>query len=169
MLVSIVQKNESAICIHISPLFWISFHFGHHRSLSALFYTVGFPNDSEMQDLIPRSGRSPRGENGNPLQYSCLKNPMDRGAWWATVQRVAKSQTWLSNWAHIFLSDIAVTHFAYLYVVTTQFIDDIVVLNKVNFLDVWIYLFYINLFLLQLFLYWRKELLTGKIHWWWFG
>ena len=61
---------------------------------------------------------------------------MDRGAWWATVQRVAKSQTWLSNWAHIFLSDIAVTHFAYLYVVTTQFIDDIVVLNKVNFLDV---------------------------------
>ena len=106
-----------------------------------------------MQDLIPGSGRSPRGGIGNPLQYSCLKNPMDRGAWWATVQRVAKSQTWLSNWAHTFLSDIAVTHFAYLYVVTTQFIDGIVVLNKVNFLNVWIYLFYINLFLLQLFLY----------------
>ena len=38
------------------------------------------------------SGRSPGGGNGNPLQYSCLKNPMDRGVWWATVQRVAKSQ-----------------------------------------------------------------------------
>ena len=42
---------------------------------------------------IPRSGRSPGGENDNPLQYSCLGNPMDRGAWWATVHRVAKSQT----------------------------------------------------------------------------
>ena len=43
--------------------------------------------------LIPGSGRS-RGEgNGNPLQYSCLENPMDRGAWWATVNGVAKNQT----------------------------------------------------------------------------
>ena len=45
-------------------------------------------------------GRSPGGGHGNPLQYSCLKNPMDRGAWWATVQRVTKSQTQLSNSAH---------------------------------------------------------------------
>ena len=37
---------------------------------------------------------------GNPLQYSCLENPMDRGAWWATVHRVAKSQTQLSDWVH---------------------------------------------------------------------
>ena len=36
-------------------------------------------------------GRSPRGGHGNPLQYSCLENPMDRGAWWATVHRVTKS------------------------------------------------------------------------------
>ena len=35
--------------------------------------------------------------NGNPLQYSCLENPMDRGAWWATVHEVAKSQTWLND------------------------------------------------------------------------
>ena len=42
-------------------------------------------------------GRSPGGGHGNPLQYSCLKNPMDRGTWWATVQRVTKSQTQLSN------------------------------------------------------------------------
>ena len=40
---------------------------------------------------------SPGGGNGNPLQYSCLKNPMDRGAWRTTVQRVAKNQTWLSS------------------------------------------------------------------------
>ena len=46
---------------------------------------------------IPESGRSPREGNGYPLQYSCLENSMDRGAWWATVHGVAKSQTQLSN------------------------------------------------------------------------
>ena len=46
---------------------------------------------------IPGSGRSPGEGNGKPLQYSCLKNSMDRGAWWATVHRVTKSQTRLSD------------------------------------------------------------------------
>ena len=46
---------------------------------------------------IPGLGRSPGEENGNPLQYSCLENPMDGGAWWATVYGVAKSQTQLSD------------------------------------------------------------------------
>ena len=61
---------------------------------------MGFPGGSEVKastcnagDLgsIPGSGRSPGDGNGNPLQYSCLENPMDRGAWWATVHRVAGS------------------------------------------------------------------------------
>ena len=42
---------------------------------------------------IPGSGRSPGDGNGNPLQDSCLENPMDKGAWWATVRGVAKSWT----------------------------------------------------------------------------
>ena len=46
---------------------------------------------------IPGLGRSPGEENGNPLQYSCLENPMDGGAWWAKVYGVAKSQTQLSD------------------------------------------------------------------------
>ena len=50
--------------------------------------------------LRPVLGRSPGKGNGTPLQYSCLKNPMDRGVWQTTVQRAAKSQTWLSNEAH---------------------------------------------------------------------
>ena len=52
-------------------------------------------NAGDIRDvgLIPGSGRSPGGGHGNPLQYSCLENPMDRGAWWATVHRVAKSHT----------------------------------------------------------------------------
>ena len=43
--------------------------------------------------LIPGSRRPPGGGHGNPVQYSWLENPMDRGAWWATVHKVAKSQT----------------------------------------------------------------------------
>ena len=48
--------------------------------------------DSIPVDSIPGLGRFPGGGKGNPLQCSCLKNPMDRGAWWATVQSIAKSQ-----------------------------------------------------------------------------
>ena len=52
----------------------------------------------EMQEagLIPGLGRSPGVRNDNPLQYSCLKNSMDRGAWWSTVHGVTKSRTQLS-------------------------------------------------------------------------
>ena len=47
------------------------------------------PANAGNMGLIPGSGRYPGREHGNPLQYSCLENPMDRGAWWATVYRVA--------------------------------------------------------------------------------
>ena len=46
---------------------------------------------------IPGSGRPPGGRNGNLLQYSCLENPMDRGAWWATVHGFLKNRPWLSS------------------------------------------------------------------------
>ena len=55
--------------------------------------------DVRVAGSIPGLGRSPGGGHGNPLQYSCLENPMDRGAWWATVHGVAQSwtrQKWLS-------------------------------------------------------------------------
>ena len=51
-----------------------------------------------LQCRIPGSGRSPGAGDGNPLQYSCLENSMDKGALWATVHGVAKSQTGLSNY-----------------------------------------------------------------------
>ena len=50
------------------------------------------PCNAGDSDSIPGSGRSPGEGNGNLLQYFCLENPMDRGAWWATVHGVAKSQ-----------------------------------------------------------------------------
>jgi len=49
---------------------------------------------------IPGLGRSPGGGHGNPLQYSCLENPMDRGAWWAAVHVVTTNWTRLSHKAH---------------------------------------------------------------------
>ena len=66
---------------------------------------LGFSGDSDLEsaqnvgDLgsIPGSGRSPRGGNGNPLQYSCLENPMDREAWRVTVQWVAQIWTRLKQ------------------------------------------------------------------------
>ena len=51
------------------------------------------PAKQELAGLIPGSERSPAEGKGNPLQYSCLGNPIDRGAWWATVHGVAKSRT----------------------------------------------------------------------------
>ena len=53
--------------------------------------------DTEDTGSIPRSGRSPGEGNGNPLQYSCLENPMDRGGWWATVHGSQKSPVRLSD------------------------------------------------------------------------
>ena len=63
----------------------------------------GFPGGSVVKNppphagdsgLIPGLGRSPGEGNGNPLQYSCLENPMDRGVWQATVHGVTQSRTW---------------------------------------------------------------------------
>ena len=67
---------------------------------------MGFPGDWDGEESafnagdlssIHGSGRSPGEGNGTPLQYYCLENSMDRGAWWATVHGVTKSQTWLSD------------------------------------------------------------------------
>ena len=83
------------------------------KSVAVLFskcllfiYFRGFPGGSDSEEStcnagdpgsIPGLGRSPGEGNGNPLQCSCLKNSMDRGAWWATVHGVKKSQTQLSD------------------------------------------------------------------------
>ena len=63
------------------------------------------PANAEDVSSVPGSGRSPGIGNGNALQYSCLENSMDRGAWWATVHGVAKSQTRLSDYTQVNLSD----------------------------------------------------------------
>ena len=88
-----------------------------HNRYSCVFcfphVSLAFPGGSEVENLpanagdegsIPGSERSPGDQNGNPLQYSCLGNPMDREAWRATILSIIKSQTQLSTHAHIQLS-----------------------------------------------------------------
>ena len=79
---------------------WLSnFPGGSDCKVSA--YSAGNPAS------IPGLGRSPGEGNGNPLQYSCLENPMDGGIWWATDHGVAKSQTWLNDFTFtLWLSNI---------------------------------------------------------------
>ena len=80
--------------MHMNEIYWI---------------VNGFPGGSVVKILpasagdagsIPTSERSPWGGNGNPLQYSCLENTMNRGAWWAIVHGVVEGQISLSDWAH---------------------------------------------------------------------
>ena len=86
----------------MDSLAWRAVIHGVTKSQTQLSYLACFPGGSEVKasasnegdpGSIPRSGRSPGEGNGNPLQYSCLENPMDRGAWQATVHGAAKSQT----------------------------------------------------------------------------
>ena len=79
------------------------------------FISWGFPAGSDSKvsahdagdpGSMPGLGRSPGEGNGNPLQYSCLENSMDGGAWWATVHGVTKSRTWLSDFTHFTSCDL---------------------------------------------------------------
>ena len=90
------------------------------RSVGTLNWPVysdhpGFPGGTVIKSLPASAGdtastsglrRSPGGGNGTPLQYSCLESPVDRGAWRATIHRVAKSQTRLSTHTYISLLKI---------------------------------------------------------------
>ena len=81
---------------------WFGFSFLPPLFICAVIFPSGSDNKESAcneGDLgsIPGLGRFPGGGHGNPLQYSCWRIPMERGAWWATVHGVAKSQTRLSD------------------------------------------------------------------------
>ena len=80
-----------------------------HEGLPVVKNLPANEGDTGDTGLIPGSGRSPRGGNGNPLQYSCQENLMDRGAWLATVHGVSKSQTQLST--HTQLHEVDKTYY----------------------------------------------------------
>ena len=86
----LVYECDISSCLRIS-IISKGFYYSNLLSLKLpyLFVSFGFS--------LWYWGRSTREGNGNPLQYSCLENPMDREVWWATVNEVAKSQTWLKR------------------------------------------------------------------------
>ena len=107
---SSVKENENIILTHVE---WNWF-----RDFTDIYTSLpgGFPGGSEGKasackaenlSSIPRSGRSLGEGNGNPLQYYRLENPMDRGAWYATVHGVANSRTRLSNFTHFTHSELS--------------------------------------------------------------
>ena len=95
------EKSDSYGNLLLIDWFWDSYFFLRSAREFYCLYTIseGSPGGSAGKSLpgdvglIPGSGRSPGEGNGNPLQYSCLENPMERGAWRATVHGVTKSQT----------------------------------------------------------------------------
>ena len=91
------QVGRGGVIIRNIPYYWASW--------VALVVKNPPANAGNVRDVgsIPGSGRSSGGGHCKPLQYSCLENPMDRGAWWATVHKGAKSQTplkWLRPSTH---------------------------------------------------------------------
>ena len=92
------QKTNNKIFVICYFSMWLPRWLSGKKNLPA---NAGDTGDSGS---VPGSGRAPGEEYGKPLQYSCLENPADKGAWWATplwaiVHKVTESQTWLSNWA----------------------------------------------------------------------
>jgi len=104
-----VFSNESALRIRWSKYWSFSFSISPSNEYSGLISFKGFPGGPSGKEPACQCRRrkrckfnlwvrwSPGEGNDNPLQYSCLENPMDRGTWWATVRGIAKSQTWLKQ------------------------------------------------------------------------
>ena len=108
----LTQYSKVTIPRLIHPSIHLSIYLSIYLSICLSISLYGFPCGSEVRasarnagDMgsIPGSGRSPGDGNGNPLQYSCLENTVDCGAWWATVHRVAKSWTRLRDFTFIYI------------------------------------------------------------------
>ena len=92
---SIIFRKQGARCVTLNFI-------GNSYTLGASWVSQmekNLPANAGDKGPIPGLGRSPGGGNGSPLLYSCLRSPMDRGAWWATVHGVTKSPTQLSTCA----------------------------------------------------------------------
>ena len=103
--------RKETITLHYLVSFWFSFHFvfphtpfftgvgKESRASQVALVAKNSPKAGDIKDtgLIPGLRRSPGGKHGNPLQYSSLENPMDRGTWWPMVHSVTKSWTWLKR------------------------------------------------------------------------
>ena len=98
MFVPLHTHTHTYIDTYTHTHIYIDTHTHTHMASQVVLVVKNLPaNAGDIREvaLIPGWGRSPGGRHGNPLQYSCLENPIDRGAWRATVNGVTKSQTQL--------------------------------------------------------------------------
>ena len=107
------RNKQSLKCIYLSPSLY-SWAFPGGASGKESIHLPMQENQETLSSILG-SRRPPLGGSSNPLQYSCLGNPMDRGAWWATVHGVSKSQTRLSTQHNLYsymciLLDMAVVN-----------------------------------------------------------
>ena len=103
-LCDFVYNPQRLITFLLHNFNWIYsflFKFIYRENTPVVQHKTNLPAKEGDEGSIPGLGRSPGKENGNPLQYSYLENPMDRGAWQATVYGVPKSQTRLRDWERI--------------------------------------------------------------------
>ena len=94
-MLSLVSQLHLCVCVFKISRYMGKLQLSNWLHLCVLVVKNPPANAGDIRDagLIPGLGRSPGGEHSNPLQCSCLENPLDRGACWATVHRVAKSRT----------------------------------------------------------------------------
>ena len=95
LMCGVKKKDQSVLVTQIFCKCLLSLYYKCGASQVALVVKNPTANARNVRDpgSIPGLGRSPEGRHGNPLQYSCLENPIDGGGWWGTVHKVAKSQT----------------------------------------------------------------------------
>ena len=96
LLFASLPYNIDWMFLFCSHVYWWIMVVGLPQGLSSKEFACSAEAAGDMGS-IPGWGRYPGEGHGSPLQYSCLENPMDRGAWWATVHRVTKSLTWLKQ------------------------------------------------------------------------
>ena len=95
--ISTLGPTHKPDCVTLGDLMW---HLQASWTSRVVLMVKNLPtNTADVRDTgsIPGSGRSPGGEHGSPLQYSCLEKPKDRGARWTTLHRVSKGRTWLKR------------------------------------------------------------------------
>ena len=137
-----------------------------------LYIPWGFPGGSDGKEsaynagdlgLIPGLERSPGEGHSNPLQYSCLENSMDRGAWGATIHGVPKSQTWLSYYRHTHIHTFLKKHWDLFefsgLLITLMDMSGYSVCHRINHYDWFSWFSSIVLF----FLHWSKYSLKAEL------
>ena len=103
------QRSREVICRLSSPVIQEGSRTRMQRRVSTQPPHPPGTEGTMLLSLVLRLGKSPGGGNGTPLQQSCLENPMDRGAWWAAIHRVTKSQTRLKRLStHVYKARVQV-------------------------------------------------------------